>query len=89
MFTLRTILATLLTSMPFVSQWVGDDDKDDGPLGLDGKDGAGGFAGKGMDEDAELDEALRKNGMGGRPEEVDLSADTGPTSAAPADMGDA
>ncbi len=42
-----------------------------------------------MEEDAELDEALRKNGMGGGPEEVDLSADTGPTGAAPADMGDA
>ena len=69
-------------------QWVGDDDKDDGAGGFDGKDGAG-LDGKGMEEDAELDEALRKNGMGGGPEEVDLGADPAPASAAPTDMGDA
>ncbi len=36
-----------------------------------------------------MDEALRKNGMGGGPEEVDLSAEPAHTSAPPTDMGDA
>jgi hypothetical protein len=71
----------------YFSQWLGDD-KDDGAGGFDGKEGAGGFDGKGM-EDAELDAALRKNGMGGGPEEIDLSAGPPATSETAAEMGDA
>ncbi len=68
-------------------QWLGDD-KDDGAGGFDGKEGAGGFDGKAM-EDAEMDAALSKHGMGGGPEEIDLGAGSVPTSENPADMGDA